>query len=168
MRTQYSAPPTHHTDLLAHRQSEYPMVQTADSQPPQTSHAESDQTTSELLQKLPTQLNTPNILVANLVRVWLGRCVSTFRGKWWPQVWQLAISICRKVWWKFGSCKDVRIVFGRYSVFHTCSLLGWATRIYLGTHLKKCYRLILLFSIRLREGRHPWLIEEVKLNKCNY
>ena len=69
MRTQYSTPPTHRADSLAHNQSEYPMAQTADSQPPQTSHVESDQTMSEWLRKLPTKLNTPNILVADLVWV---------------------------------------------------------------------------------------------------
>ena len=40
MHTQYSAPPTHHADSLAHHQSEYPKVQMANSQPPQTSHVE--------------------------------------------------------------------------------------------------------------------------------
>ena len=63
MRTQYSAPPTHHADSLAHRQSEYPMAQTSDSHPPQTSHVNLEPTASELLHKLPTQLNTPNIFV---------------------------------------------------------------------------------------------------------
>ena len=83
MRTQYYAPPTHHADSLAHRLSESPMAQTADSQPPQTSHVESEQTTSAWLWKLPAQLNTPNIFVPDLVRVSpnssdiqrLGRCV---------------------------------------------------------------------------------------------
>ena len=83
MRTQYSAPPTHRADSLAHRQSECPMAQTADRQPPQTLHVESDQTPSERLQKLPTQLNTANRFVPDLVRVspnasdfqQLGRCV---------------------------------------------------------------------------------------------
>ena len=49
----HSNPPTHHTDLLAHRQSEYPVAQTVDSPPPQTSHVESEQTTSERLRKRP-------------------------------------------------------------------------------------------------------------------
>ena len=79
----HSNPPTHHTDLLAHRQSEYPVAQTVDSPPPQTSHVESEQTTSERLRKRPTQLNTPNIFVPDLVQVFpnaskvqqLGRCV---------------------------------------------------------------------------------------------
>ena len=83
MRTQYSAPPTHSSDLLAHHQSEYPMAQTADSQPPQTSLVESEQTTSEWRRKPLTQLNTPNIFVSDLVRIspnasdvqQLGRCV---------------------------------------------------------------------------------------------
>ena len=69
MHTQYSAPPTHHADLLAYRQSQNPMAQTADSQPSQTLHVESEQTTSERLRKRPTQLNTPNIFVPDLVRV---------------------------------------------------------------------------------------------------
>ena len=64
-----SAPPTHHADSLAHRQSENPMAQTSDGQPPQTSHVQSDQTTSVLLRKLPTQLNTPNSFVSDPVRV---------------------------------------------------------------------------------------------------
>ena len=42
------------------------MAQTADSQPSQTSHAESEQTISA---KLPTQLNTPNRFVPDLIRV---------------------------------------------------------------------------------------------------
>ena len=77
--TQYSTPPTHCADLLAdrqseciqptHNQSEYPMAQTADSQPPQTSHVESEQTTSTWLRKLPKQLNTPNRFVPDLVQV---------------------------------------------------------------------------------------------------
>ena len=69
---------------LAHSQSENPMAQTANSQPPQTSHVESDQTTSARLRKLPTQLNTWNRFA--LVRVSpnasdiqrLGRCVPAF------------------------------------------------------------------------------------------
>ena len=83
MRTQYSNPPTHCTDSLAQRQSESPMAQRSDGQPPQTLHAESEQTTFARLRKLPTQLNTPNIFVPDLVRVSpnasdvqrLGRCV---------------------------------------------------------------------------------------------
>ena len=78
---------THHADLLAHRQSENPMAQTSDNKPPQTSHADLEQTASERLQKLPTQLNTPNIFVPDLVQVspnasdiqWLGRCVPAYR-----------------------------------------------------------------------------------------
>ena len=54
-RTQYSAPPTHRADSLVHCQSEYLMAQMADSQPPQTSHVELDQTTSKRLRTLPTQ-----------------------------------------------------------------------------------------------------------------
>ena len=87
-RTQYSAPPTHRADSLVHCQSEYLMAQMADSQPPQTSHVELDQTTSKRLRTLPTQLNTLNILVANLVRVSnasdvqrLGWCVSALTGR---------------------------------------------------------------------------------------
>ena len=88
MRTQYSAPPTHRADLLAHRQSEYLMAQTADSQPSLTLHVESEQKMSEWLRKLPTQLNTPNIFVPDLIRVspnasdvqWLGRCVPACSG----------------------------------------------------------------------------------------
>ena len=63
MCTQYSAPPTHRADSLAHRQSENPMAQTSDGPPPQTLHAQSDPTTSTRLWKLPTHLNTPNIFV---------------------------------------------------------------------------------------------------------
>ena len=89
MRTQYSAPPTHRTDSLAHRQSENPMAQTSDRPPPQTSHVRSDQTTSKRLRKLPTQLNTPNRNVPALVRVSpnasdvqrLGRCVPALTDK---------------------------------------------------------------------------------------
>ena len=72
---------------LAHNQSENPTAQTADSQPPQTSHVESEQTTSTRLLKLPTQLNTLNRFVPDLVRVspnasdvqWLGWCVPALR-----------------------------------------------------------------------------------------
>ena len=95
---QYSTPPTHRADLLVHCQlqwshnhSENPMAETADSQPPQTSHIESEQTTSTGLRKLPTQLNTPNVFVPNLIRVSpnasdvqrLGQCVPalTFANK---------------------------------------------------------------------------------------
>ena len=86
-RTQCSAPPTLRADSLAHRQSENPTAQTADSQPPQTSHVESDQTKSMWLRKLPAQLNTPNRNVPDLVRVSpnasdvqrLGRCVPALR-----------------------------------------------------------------------------------------
>ena len=84
--TQYSAPPTHRADLLAHRQSENPMAQTTHSQPPQTLHVESEQTTSERLRKLQMQLNTPNIFVPNLVSPYasdiqlLSRCVPAFRS----------------------------------------------------------------------------------------
>ena len=42
------------------------MAQTPDSPPPQTSHVESEQTTSEWLRKLPTQVNTQNIFVPDL------------------------------------------------------------------------------------------------------
>ena len=83
MRTQYSAPPTHHADLLAHYQSENPMAQMSDGPPPQTSHAQSDPTTSARLQKLPTQLNKLKIFAPDLIRVSpnaldiqrLGQCV---------------------------------------------------------------------------------------------
>ena len=96
--TQYSAPPTHHADSLAHHQSERiqlahnqsenPMAQTSDGPPPQTSHAQSDPTTSARLRKLPTQLNTPNKFVPKLVRVSpnasdvqrLGQCVPALSG----------------------------------------------------------------------------------------
>ena len=86
-RTQYSALPTHCADSLADHQSEIPMAQTADSQPLQTLHVESEQTTSAQLRKLPMQLNTPNIFVPDLVQVslnasdvhWLGRCVPAFK-----------------------------------------------------------------------------------------
>ena len=76
--------PPHHADSLAHCQSEYPVAQMADSQPPQTLHAESEQTTSGLL--IPTQLNTPNIFDPDLIRVSpnvqrLGWCVPSK----WPQ-----------------------------------------------------------------------------------
>ena len=79
----------HTTNSLAHRQSETPLAQTADGPPPQTSQVESEQTTSERLRKLPTQLNTPNIFVPDLV--WVspntsdvqqsGRCVPAFTGE---------------------------------------------------------------------------------------
>ena len=86
--TQYSAPLTHRADSLAHNQSENPMAQTADSQPPQTSHVESEQTSARL-RKLPTQLNTPNVFVSDHVRVSpnasdslrLGRCVPALKGQ---------------------------------------------------------------------------------------
>ena len=82
MCAQYSAPPTHCTDSLAHRQSENPVAQTSNSPPPQTLHAQSD-STSMRLRKLLTHLNTPNIFVPDLVRVSpntsdvqrLGQCV---------------------------------------------------------------------------------------------
>ena len=45
------------------------MAQTANSQPPQTSHVEWEQTLSARFQKLPTQLNTLNRFVPKLVRV---------------------------------------------------------------------------------------------------
>ena len=38
MRTKYSAPPTHHADSQAHRQSEYPMAQTASDAAEHTEH----------------------------------------------------------------------------------------------------------------------------------
>ena len=68
---------------LTHNQSENPMFQTAWSQPFQTLHVESEQTTSVQFLKLPMQLNTLNIFVPELVRVFpitsdvqrLGRCV---------------------------------------------------------------------------------------------
>ena len=90
MRTQYTASPTHHTDSLAHHQSENPMAQTSDGPPPpQTSHVQSEQATSVQLQKPPMQLNTPNIFVPDLVRVSpnasdiqrLGRCVPVLMVK---------------------------------------------------------------------------------------
>ena len=64
------------------------MAQMADSPLPQTSHAESAQTTSEQLRKLPTQLNTPNIFVSDLVRdspnasdvQQLGQCVPCLKS----------------------------------------------------------------------------------------
>ena len=63
------------------------MAQTADSQPPQTLHVESEQTMSAGLGKLPTQLNTPNIFAPDFVQVspnasdvqWLGHCVPALR-----------------------------------------------------------------------------------------
>ena len=84
------APPTRRADSLVHRQSEYPVAQTSDSQPPQTSHVESEQITSEWPLKLPTQLNTRNIFVPDLVLVYpnashvqrLGRCVPAFTLSW--------------------------------------------------------------------------------------
>ena len=87
VRKQYSAPPTHHADSLAYRQSEYLMAQMADSHPPQTLLVESDQTTSERLLKLQMQLNTPNRNVPDLIQVSpnasdiqrLGRSVPAFR-----------------------------------------------------------------------------------------
>ena len=95
MRTQYSAPPTHSANSLAHRQSENPMARTADSQPPKIVHVESEQTTSARLRKLPTQLNTPNRFDRDLV--WLsknasdvqqfGWCVPAFTCGWVPYGW---------------------------------------------------------------------------------
>ena len=55
--------------ILPLPQSENPMAQTSDRPPPQTSHTQSDPTTSAQLRKLPTQLNTPNMFVPDLVRV---------------------------------------------------------------------------------------------------
>ena len=80
-------PPIRMVIQLANNQSEYPMAQTSDSQPPQTLHVESEKTTSELLRKLPTLLNTPNIFVPNHIQVSpntsdvqrLGRCVPALR-----------------------------------------------------------------------------------------
>ena len=71
---------------LAHNQSENPMAQMSDGPPPQTSHVESEQTTSVRLRKLPMQPNTRNIFVPDLTRVSpnasdvqrLGRCVPAF------------------------------------------------------------------------------------------
>ena len=103
-RTQYSAPPTHCAYPLAHRQSQRPfswhttnqriqwlrrpMAQMSDGPPPQTSHAQSEPTTSARLWKRPTQLNTPNIFVPDLARVsqtpnvqWLGRDVPALKGR---------------------------------------------------------------------------------------
>ena len=88
-----STPPIRTAIQLAHNQSENPMAQTSDSPPPQTLHAESKPTTSARLRKLPTQLNTPNILVPDLVRVSpnasnvqrLGRCVPA---------WSRAVEVC--------------------------------------------------------------------------
>ena len=54
---------------LLYDQSENPMAQTANSQPPQTLHVESKQTTSVRLRKLPTQLNTLNRFVPDLIHV---------------------------------------------------------------------------------------------------
>ena len=92
-RTQYSAPPTHRADSLAHRQSENPLAQTSDGPPPQTFHVESEQTMSQQLRKLPAQPNTPNKFVPDLVRdspnasdvQRVGRCVPAFnlRQKTW-------------------------------------------------------------------------------------
>ena len=67
MHTQYSTTPTHRTDSLAHRQSECSMAQKTDSKPPQTLHVKLDQTMSEWLRHLLTQLDIPNILVADLL-----------------------------------------------------------------------------------------------------
>ena len=69
------------------------MAQTSDGPPPQTSHAQSEPTTSTWLRKLPTQLNTPNIFVPDLVQVspnasdvqQLGRCVPAFTFIRWPE-----------------------------------------------------------------------------------
>ena len=80
MHTQYSAPPTHRADSLAHHQSENPMVQMSDSQPPQTLPVESDQKMSERLRKLPTQLNTPNRFVPDLVQVFTTNFTTKFHG----------------------------------------------------------------------------------------
>ena len=82
-----STPPVRMVIQLTHNQSENPMAQTADSQPPQTLHVESEQTTSARLRKLPTQLNTLNRFVPDLVWVspyssdvqQLGQCVPVFR-----------------------------------------------------------------------------------------
>ena len=80
---------------LANKQSENPMAQTADSQPPQTLRVELEQTTSAQLRKLPTQLNTPSRFVPHLVRVSqsasgvqrLGRSVPAFKvTNWWPDI----------------------------------------------------------------------------------
>ena len=136
MCSQYSAPPTHRTDSLAHRQSEYPMAQMADSQPPQTSHVESDQTMLERLRKLLTQLNTPNILVADLVRVSpnasdvqrLGRCVPAFttmatadagdpKTELEPPPPSLKSAVCKSLRFPVSYVDNVRVVDKKDTVF---------------------------------------------------
>ena len=65
------------------KQSAHSIPPSSDSPPPQTLHAKSEPTESVQLRKLPTQLNTPNRNVPDLVRVSpnasdvqrLGRCV---------------------------------------------------------------------------------------------
>ena len=92
MCTQYSTPPTHRADSLAHRKSENPMAQTSDGPPTQTLHAQSDPTTSARLRKLPMHLNTPNIFAPDLVRVStnasdvqrLGQCVRELEAVFCP------------------------------------------------------------------------------------
>ena len=82
-----STPPIRTAIQLAHNQSENPVAQMSDIPPPQTSHVELEQTTFAWLRKPPTQLNTPNIFVPDLVRVSpnasdvqrLGRCVPAFK-----------------------------------------------------------------------------------------
>ena len=99
-----STPPIRMVIQLTNNQLENPMAQTADSQPPQTLHVELEQTTSAWLRKLPTQLNTPNRFVPDLVLVSpnvsdvqrLGRSVPAFtRPKLAGHV------ICWDVYWNF-------------------------------------------------------------------
>lgn len=69
---------------LAHNQPENPMAKMANRKTSQTTHVESEQTTSAWFLKVPKQLNIPNRFVRELVQIspnaldgqWLAWCVS--------------------------------------------------------------------------------------------
>ena len=81
-------PPTHRADSLGHRQLERPFSWHTTNQRIQWLRHPPTSTTSTWLRKRPTQLNTPNIFVPDLVWVFpntsdiqrLGRCVPAFRA----------------------------------------------------------------------------------------
>ena len=81
MRTQFSTPPTHSADLLAHRQSENPMAQTSDGSSDFACSVGSDNVRAAL--KASDAAEHTNIFSPDLIRVSpnasdgqrLGRCV---------------------------------------------------------------------------------------------
>ena len=96
---------------------ENPMAQTSVSPPTQTSHSESEPTTSTWLWKPPTQLNTPNIFVPSLVRVSPNASDTGWAGVFlllgWT--WQPSIFITwSKAWWRVSSrdCSSVKSSVG--------------------------------------------------------